>query len=190
MQVKIIYPEWSKKAYRTRNRIALLRTVFLFAAYASLLINLCVGGTPWSLIVLGGLATAWVVFIYRPLVENTLIKKMADSGIAICLYLFLLDGLLGGGWSRLAAPIVFFGDLIAMGFYYLVFFKKAKRNFLPLSESVLAGLIAMLCGLVGLSEVNWPLIVIGSVSLGLVVLTLIFFYRPFSLEVKKKFHVK
>lgn len=190
MDVHVTYPDVKARSFLQRNRTSVHRLIFLGVAYICLIINLCVGGPAWSLMVCGALCVLWVALLYKPLVENTLIKKVSDVGIAVCLYLFLLNSLVGGGWADIVVPIVFFSDLVVAGFCYLAFFKKMKRNFLPLFEMELAGLIAILCGLVGLQRVNWPLIVVGSVSLGLLLLSLILFFKPFSLEFQKKFHVR
>lgn len=189
MRVHVIYPEHSRASFFRRNRISILRSVFLFAGYACLIINLLTSVFPWSLIVIGGLCVFWVALIYRPLVENTLIKKLSDTGIAVCLYLFLLDALLGTNLRDYVVPIVFFGDLILIGCLFLLFFQKQKRNFMPLFELILIGLVAMLCGLAGLRDVNWSLIVVGSVSLGLVVLSFALFPKALTLEFRKKLHM-
>jgi hypothetical protein len=188
MQVKVTYPQLSPRSYWRRNRIELARLVFGGAAYLCLLVNLLTGGTAWSLAAVGGLAVAWITFFYKPLVENTVIKKMTDIGSAVCLYLFLLDWLFGGGWSGLVTPIVFFADLIIAGTYFLAFFRKEKRNFLPLFELMLVGLVAIFCGLVGWRLLNWPLIVVGGVCLALAALTLALHFREISVEIMKKVH--
>ncbi|NCB05616.1 MAG: hypothetical protein EOM69_08855 [Clostridia bacterium] len=189
MRVHVIYPEHSKASFFRRNRISILRSAFLFAGYTCLIINLLTSVFPWSLIVIGGLCVLWIALIYRPLVENTLIKKLSDTGIAVCLYLFLLDALLGTNLRDYVVPIVFFGDLILIGCLFLLFFQKQKRNFMPLFELILIGLVAMLCGLVGLRDVNWSLIVVGSVSLGLVVLSFALFPQALTREFRKKLHM-
>lgn len=189
MHVRLTYPPTTMLSFWKRNRQALWRSAFLLTGYVCLLINLLTGGMPWSLIVIGGLMVAWVIFIYRPQVENTVIKKLCDSLIAVCLYLFLLDSILGGGWSGLVVPIVFFGDLILIGSYFLLFFQKRKRDFLPLFELILAGLVATLCELVGFHRLDWQMIVVGSVSLGLLVLSLALFWKPLCDEMRKKFHM-
>ncbi len=189
MEVHRTYPEQSPRTFWRRNRKELLRSAFVITCYILVIVNLCVGGMPWALIAIGGMGVFWVAFNKRPLVEITLIKELSHIGVAVCLYLFLLDAILGQGWSDFVAPIVFFGDLVVLGFLYLAFFKKQKRNFLPLFELILTGLIAMLCGLVGLRDVNWPLIVVGSVSLGLSVLSAALFFKPIAEEFRKKFHM-
>ena len=189
MQVHVTYPELARQSFWRRNRRELWRGMFAFAGYACGLVNLAVGGTPWALAAIGGLAVLWVAVFYKPLVENTAIKKITDVGIVVCLYLFLLDWIFGGNWSGFVAAIVFFADLIVAGTYFLASFKKQKRNFLPLFELTLAGLIAIFCGLVGWRKLDWPLIVVGSVSLGLVVATAAFHFHAIVEEFRKKLHL-
>lgn len=189
MQIHRIYPQRKASSFYKRNRQDLLRSAFLLAGYTCLIINLLGGGIPWSLIVIGGLCVVWIAFVYRPLVENTLIKKLSDISIAMCLYLFLLDAILQQGWSDFVVPIVFFSDLLLIGFIYLVFFKKQKRNFMPLFELLLAGIIAILLSLAGiLRGPNWPQIVVGGVSLGLLALSVILFPKDVFRELHKKIH--
>ena len=189
MRVHLTYPPATALSFWKRNRQALWRSLFLLLGYSCLLINLLAGGMPWSLIVIGGLMVTWVVLIYRPQVENTVIKKLCDSLIAVCLYLFLLDSIVGGGWSGFVVPIVFFGDLVLIGSYFLLFFKKRKRDFLPLFELLLAGVVITLCELVGFHYLDWPMVVVGGVSLGLLVLSLALFGQPMREEFQKKFHM-
>lgn len=189
MQVHLTYPELKPHSFWRRNRRELIRSLFVFLAYACGLINLAVGGEPWALAAIGGLAVVWVAVFYRPLVENTVIKKITDVGGAVCLYLFLLDGIFGGNWSWFVAPIVFFADLIIAGTYFLAYFNKEKRNFLPLFELSLAGFVAIFCGLVGWSRLDWPLIVVGSVSFALVLLTLVLHWKEIRVEIGKKMHM-
>jgi len=189
MQIHRVYPEQKASTFWRRNRQDILRSAFLFVGNACLFINLLTGGMPWSLIVFGGLCVVWIAFIYRPLVENTLIKKLTDVTVVVCLYLLLLDAILGGEWSTLVVPIVLFADLAAIGFFYLLFFKKEKRNFMPLFELLLAGLFTTLLTLAIDRTLAWPLIVLGSVSFGMLVLSFILFPREVALEIRKKLHI-
>lgn len=189
MQVHVTYPELTPHSFWRRNRRELMRGLFAFVAYACGLVNIAIGGRPWALAAIGGLLVLWIMFFYRPLVENTVIKKLTDVGGAVCLYLFLLDGIFGGNWSGFVAPIVFFADLTIAGTYFLAYFNKEKRNFLPLFELTLAGFVAIFCGLVGWRKLDWPLIVVGSVSLALVVLTAALHWKEIRVEFGKKMHL-
>ena len=188
MQVHVTYPALKPRSFWRRNRRELARGLFGTLAYSCLVVNVCVGGIPWALAAVGGLMVVWIAVFYRPLVENTVIKKITDVGAAVCLYLFLLDWIFGGGWSGFVAPIVLFADLVVAGTYFLAYFKKQKRNFLPLFELSLGGLVAIFCGLVGWSRLDWPLIVVGSVSLALVLATVAFHWREIRVEFQKKLH--
>jgi hypothetical protein len=189
MQVHVTYPDIAPHSFWKRNRRELMRGLFAFLAYACALVNIAIGGVPWALAAIGGLLLLWIAFFYRPLVENTAIKKITDVGAATCLYLFLLDGIFGGNWSGFVVPIVLFADLIIAGTYFLAYFHKEKRNFLPLMELTLSGLVAIFCGLVGWHRLDWPLIVVGSVSLALVVLTAALHWGEIRVELGKKMHL-
>ena len=115
MRVHITYPPNTSQSFWRRNRQALWRSAFVLAGYLCLIINLLTQGPAWSLIVIGGLMTVWIALIYQPQVEATPIKKLCDTALAVCLYLFLLDSVVGGGWSGFVVPIVFFGELIVTG---------------------------------------------------------------------------
>ena len=188
MRVHATYPPNTPQSFWRRNRHALWRSAFVLAGYLCLIINLLTGGQAWSLIVIGGLMTFWVAFIYQPQVEATPIKKLCDTALAVCLYLLLLDSVLGGGWSGFVVPIVCFGELIVTGGYFLLFFHKRKRDFLPLFELILIGLVGTLLALAGLKRLDWPMIVVGGVSVGLLLLSFLLFRKPLWLEIRKKFH--
>lgn len=190
MRVRITYPAAAPLSFWHRNWLALWRSAFLLASYVCLIVNLLTGGIAWSIVVVGGLTLAWIVFFYRPQVENTLIKKLCDMLIAACLYLYLLDSVLGTSWSGFVVPIVFFGDLVFIGGLFVLSFRKQKRNFLPLFELICVGLASTLLALTGVAELSWPMIVVGGVSLGLLVVCLVPFWTPMRLELRKKFHTR
>ena len=74
------------------------------------------------------------------------------------------------------------------GGYFLLFFHKRKRDFLPLFELILIGLVGTLLSLAGLRQLDWPMVVVGGVSLGLLVLSFLLFRKPLWREIRKKFH--
>ena len=59
---------------------------------------------------------------------------------------------------------------------------------LPLFELILIGLVGTLLSLAGLKRLDWPMIVVGGVSLGLLLLSFLLFRKPLWLEIRKKFH--
>ncbi len=188
MKVNITYPSAASQSFWRRNWLLILRGLFLLASYVCLIVNLLTGGIAWSVIAIGGMALYWIAFVYRPQVESNPIKKLCDIALAVCLYLFLLDSVLNTNLSEYVVPIVFFGDLIFIGSFFLIFFRRQKRNFLPLFELIVLGLAFALLGLFGVRSMPWPLIVVGGVSLGLLVLCFVLFFKPMCAEIRKKFH--
>lgn len=189
MEVKVTYPVVKKKNFFVRNAYDLWRALFTVIAYTCLIIDMLTPGIHWSLIVIGGLCVLWIAFLYRPQVENTLIKKGCDVLVAVCLYLLLLESVIGGNWGTFVAQIVYFGMLVLMGIYFLCYFRGEKRNFLPLFELLVAGMVSTLIMLCCRIQLSWPMIVVGSVSLGIQLLMLILYWKPMLHEYHKKFHV-
>ena len=189
MEVKVTYPVVKKKNFFVRNAYDLWRALFTIVAYTCLIIDMLTPGIHWSLIVIGGLCVLWIAFLYRPQVENTLIKKGCDVLVAVCLYQLLLESVIGGNWGAFVAQIVFFSMLILMGVYFLCYFRGEKRNFLPLFELLVAGMVSTLIMLCCRIRLSWPMIVVGSVSLGIQLLMLILYWKPMLHEYHKKFHV-
>ncbi|MBE5801039.1 MAG: hypothetical protein E7319_02005 [Clostridiales bacterium] len=189
MEVHVTYPKVKKRNFFVRNAHDLWRGLFTLVAYTCLIIDILTPGIHWSLIVIGALCVLWIALLYRPQVENTLIKKGCDVLVAVCLYLLLLESVVGGSWGTFVAQIVYFGMLVLMGVYFLFYFRRQKRNFLPLFEMLLAGMTATLVMLCLRVRLSWPMIVVGSVSLGIQLLMLILYWKPMMLEYHKKFHV-
>ncbi len=186
--VENIYPTASHHFGKKHVRI-LMRNLCLLTAYVCVLVNAIVGGFVWSVIVLGALMVAWVAFLYRPMLENTLIKKLCNTLTAVCLFLILLDDVLGTSWAYFVVPIVFWGNLLIIGLLFVIFFRKQKRNCMPLFEAMTAGMAVTVLTLLIFGEINWPFIVLGSVSLGMMVLFLILYWSTLRFEFRKRWHV-
>lgn len=189
MQVKVTYPKVKKRNFFVRNAKDLWRGLFTLTAYTCLIVDMLTPGIHWSLIVIGALCVLWVSLLYRPQVENTAIKKLCDILIAVCLFLFLLESVVGGNWASFVVPIVYFGYVALTGIYFLFYFRNQKRNFLPLFELLMAGMCATVILLCWDGYLSWPMIVVGSVCLGLQLLMLILYWKPMMLEYQKKFHI-
>jgi hypothetical protein len=73
-----------------------------------------------------------------------------------------------------------------MGIYFLCYFRGEKRNFLPLFELLVAGMVSTLIMLCCRIRLSWPMIVVGSVSLGIQLLMLVLYWISF-LVLRKKY---
>ncbi len=188
-----VYPKIEPKP----NVRLLLRTVLslvlLVACIAVGIINLCVGGRPWALYVFGAAIVCWAVFLYQPMVEFSLLHRIAAILPTVCAYLFLVDWLAdGSGFSGLVVPIVLFGVFILCILLFFVRFRHQKHNIFPIymiSLMVLTLVIFAACGLFSL-QFNWPMIVLASLDGIMLILTLFVFLKPILRECRKKFHTR
>lgn len=193
MDFTAVYPKIEPKP----NVVFILRTiasvVLFLACIVSGIINICIGGSPWSLYVLGGSIVFWAIFLYQPIVEFSLLHRVAAILPTVCAYLFLIDWLTSGpGFSNLVVPIILFSVFILCLLLFFIRFKHQKHNIFPvyiISFFILALIIFAALGLFKLSF-NWPIIVLASLDGLLLVLTLFFYLKPISREFRKKFHTK
>lgn len=157
------------------------------------IVNLCVGKTPWSLYVFGGVLVFWAIFLYHPLVEYSLIRKITTVLLCVCAYLICIDWL-GHGyhWSLLVVPIILFSVFFLTIVIFFLSFKKQKHNIFPLYQIFLLSLVAILCAACNLFSLtfSWPMIVLSALDGLLLILTLFFFRTPLLREFRKKFHNK
>ena len=54
---------------------------------------------------------------------------------------------------------------------------------------LLAGMVSTIIMLILRIHLTWPMIVVGSVSLGIQLLMLVLYWKPMRLEYQKKFHI-
>lgn len=189
MEFEIIYPVLPPRSlfYERARRVILSIYAIAFAACG--IINLCVGGYPWSLIVFGGQWLFWISVVERPLVEFTFLSKFSAILINVCIFLVIVDVIIGNGFSLFVVPIICFSILIVQALVFLIGFKRQKGNLMPVMMMTVVGLIALALAHVGVLEMRWPTMVLGSISIFMIVFSLGVFFRPLRLEVTKKFNV-
>jgi len=121
---KICYPQVKRHLFRYRFRRILL-LIFAGAFAACGIVNLCVGGLPWSLYVLGAEILAWWLMMGLPLVERGWLDAVTTALVGTAAYLVLLDLCGGlGGFSIFVSQVLAFSLLIAQGILFFVFFKR------------------------------------------------------------------
>lgn len=189
MEHENIYPVIRRPwltAHAVRHAI---RCFFIFSALVCVIVNLAVGGTPWSVLVAGGLLLAWVLFFNKPLVENTFLTRLTYFMLYVCLYLAFVDRAVGNGWARLVVPIVAFSLLILQsGIIVISGFQPQKRNIMPLYSTLGLSLLYFLAALQGLFPINWAVIVLASLTFFIFIVAYVAFARQVSREFKKRFH--
>lgn len=193
MDFTAVYPKIEPRPNVHQIVRFVLSLILLIGCLTCGIVNLCVGGAPWVLYVLGASVIVWAVFLYRPMVEFSVLHRVAVVLPTICAYLYLVDWLSNGaGFSELVVPIVLFSVFILCILLFFVRFHHQKHNVFAIymiSLLVLTLVIFAACGLFRL-RFTWPIIVLASLDGLLLILTLLFFLKPTAREFKKKFSLK
>ncbi|MBE6792189.1 MAG: hypothetical protein E7534_01640 [Ruminococcaceae bacterium] len=191
MKVEITYPPVSKRRFQQRKLQKILKWPFWLAAYACPIINLCIGGEAWSVLVLAGLYTLWTMAVSPDLVEYNRISQTVKLTVRACIVLGLLDVLLVSGLAYRVIPIVCFGALVMSGVMFFTDMERQKQNMLPLLWLIL---FTMIGAAVGLSlwhkDVHWALIVMAAVSVALFIICIITLGGELLREIKRRFHTR
>ena len=69
MKIKIVYPIPPKTSDRRRRLLSFFRVPVYVGGLCSVIVNLCVGGKAWSVIVLIGLYMLWTLLLSPAVVE-------------------------------------------------------------------------------------------------------------------------
>ena len=189
MDVTIAYPAIRRRLLTEQRIRGFFFLLFLAAAVACGIVNLCVGGKAWSLVVVWSLWLAWSGIITRPLVENHWMGRTTHLLLYVCVLLVLIDVLLAPGWSDFVVPIIGFGLLIALGALFFSNLPRRRQNVLVMFWVSLAGIAAFLCAAFGWLAMSWPMIVLGSLAPALMIAGIAVLRRQLLVELQKRFHI-
>lgn len=190
MKVRIVYPQFPKRN-NTFSRLQMAFTyIFLIAAVSCVIVNLAVGGKLWCLIVLWSLWGIWKMVISYDLVEFNIIFQTVKILFYVVVLLFLIDHFLVSGWAAFVVPIVCFSTQIFLIIMYFIDASKQTRNSMPMFFLVLVSLVAFIALWQFLNGVNWPMIVVGSLSLVMILIAFFAYRKEFAFELRKWFHTR
>ncbi|HPE15222.1 MAG TPA: DUF6320 domain-containing protein [Bacilli bacterium] len=190
MKINSCYPSIEKKIkqeYKIYNIVCLMLT---FSALTCIIINISVGGKPWSLLVVGGGIIFYLIFVYKPLIDNLFIRRFTYTIFAICGYLYLIDYVEGTSWSSYVIKIICFSVLIVQTIFLFTFYNKQKVQMIPIFLTTILSIIIAILALCGLIILNWPLIVFGSIGTALLIIFFTILRKNFIKELKKYFYIK
>ncbi|MBQ1877733.1 MAG: hypothetical protein II161_02860 [Erysipelotrichaceae bacterium] len=190
MKIKRTYPELRKlnDPFNTVQKVFFW--LFLVAAVACLGINLAVGGKKWSLVVVWALISVWNMVLSPDLIEVNIISQTVKALFYVVVELFLIDKLLAPGWANFVIPIVIFSVQIFIAIIFFLDTRKGKSNSLPIVTLIIVTMVAFAAVYFHFHGVNWPMIVMFSLSL-LMSLVGFFGYREdFKRELRKQFHTE
>ncbi|NDV45838.1 hypothetical protein D0T49_02075 [Paludibacter sp. 221] len=155
----------------------------------SVVVNIAVGGIPWSLYVITGIYLFYKIFLSRNLVEANLIQRFLSVVITVCLLMIIIRLISTEALNvQIVIPNILFGALVVSGGFYFYDFQSQKSHILPIIFTIGVAIfsIAILFFLFGI--IRWPMIVLGGVSLFIIVFSLLFYRKSIIAEIKKKIH--
>jgi O-antigen ligase len=191
MKVKITYPSVGKRKIHRRKFLNVLRWPLLLAVIGCPIVNLIVGGKPWSLIVLMSLYMLWTLVLSPDLVEYNRISQFIKLLVDAVILLVLIDVFLSPGWAITVVPIVSFGGLIVSGVLFFTDLRRQRQNMLPLLLLIFFSILGSGIALSVWHERNrWSLYVLGGIAVALLLVCILLLGRDFLRELHRRFHIK
>ena len=206
MNINITYPKLSKKRATREKLIRILRIPFITAAIVCPIVNIAVGGPPWSVITLFGLFMIWNMAVAIDLIEYNRTSQSIKLISYSIIMLILIDTLLTPDykWGSTVIPIVTFSGLIAIAILFYTNFERQRHNMMPL---LTVDLICLAASAVMLFFINnaliyseipddfadipmWPYIVMGSVSFAILGSLAFTIKGGLISELRKRLHFK
>lgn len=190
MNIKIDYPKIKNKVNRFIRFERIMLIIFAISIVTCVTVNLCVGGKKWMLYVIGGEIIFYYVFLNKPLIDNTFIKKITITTLLICGYLYLIDFINDTDWSYLVIGIILFSIIIIQLFMFFIEFNYQKKKFIPLFLTSIGGIIYLTLAIIGVVEINWAIIVFGSLGVVSLFILLFAYHKIVIRDLIKYFSIK
>ena len=189
MEPKIIYPIPRDQNSFHRHSRAVARILFPLAALVCLIVNLCVRGKPWSIIVIWSLFIAWKLFFSVKAVEFSLFSHFARVCVYVLVLLWLIDHFLASGWAKTVLPIVLFGMILIL---FTIFFITYDRKEKHLMSLLILGVIAIASApyFISFPVKNWIAFSFSLASIVLFLVLLIISRKQVAYELKTRFIAK
>ncbi|MDR1158424.1 MAG: DUF6320 domain-containing protein [Oscillospiraceae bacterium] len=184
-----LYPRMKIKRV-TLNRVRGWTARALLAALVVCgIVNLAVGGPPWSFLVAAGECILYRACLAKEPIEATLLQKLMSVLFPVCGLLLLTDWF-GGGASEKAMPLTYLGVLCLSAGIYFLGFRKQRKNLLPMFQMLAVALVTVAVGFFAPWGLNWPRIVLLGLTGSLVILALVGFRRPIVSELRRRFSAR
>ncbi len=189
MKISYNYPRITKEI----NKFLLFRKIMLVFFLVSLItcsiINLSIGGKAWMLYVLGGEIVFYFAFLNKSLIDNTFVKRFTKVVLIICAYLYLIDVLDETHWSYYVITIIGFSILIIQSTLFFSAFKNQRKKFIPMFWTSIGSVMFCILAIAKVIQMNWPIIVLGSLGIALILVMFTIFRKTIITELKKYFNI-
>lgn len=190
MDFEVIYPRIKKKSIFMSYLRYVCGWIFIAAAIVCPCVNIAVGGSAWSVIVLWSMYMVWIILLKQPLVERNLISLGVRTLIMVGILLALIDRLIFPGWAAFVVPIFAYAALAVLGIIFFSNVSEQRHNVMPLIMVAAATVIGSAVALTVFSETRWPMIVLESVASALLVATIFILRTRLLTELRKRFHIE
>lgn len=191
MRVNNTYPKVTKFPQNRKRMLSIVRWPFFAVAAAALIVNLCIKGPFWSIIVILSLYVVWTFVLSPDLVELNRISQTIKVTVWSSILLAVIDLLFVHSFSLFVIPIVCFSGLLSCIVLFFTNLETQKHNMLPLINFIFASIIGSLITLHFHHDKNsWPLIVLLSLSILSLLSFIIVLGRDFKIEMQRRFHIK
>ena len=190
MKVEINYPKLKKEVNKFLIFRKIMLIIFLISIITCTIINLSLGGKKWMLYVLGGEIIFYFAILNKPLIDNTLIKRITIVVMIVCAYLYMIDIIEETSFSYFVINIILFSIIIFQLIIFLSEFKLQGKKFIPLFFTAIGAIIFCILALTKVVELNWPIIVLGGVGVLSLIILLVFYHKRVIKDLTKYFSIK
>ena len=183
MTIKNNYPKIKKEVNKFLIFRRIMLIIFLISIITCTIVNLSVGGKKWMFYVIGGEIIFYFAFLNKPLIDNTLIRRITIVVMIICAYLYMIDIIEKTSFS-------YFSIIIFQLVLFLSEFKLQRKKFIPLFFTAIGAIIFCILALTKVVKLNWPIIVLGGVGLLSLIILLILYHKRVFKDLAKYFSIK
>ena len=190
MKIERSYPKLKKR----KNSFNVVQKIFLWlflaAGITCLIVNYSVGGRKWCYVVIWSLWAIWNLILSPDLVEVNLISQTVKALFYVVIELLIIERCLVSGWAYFVIPIVCFSTQIFIAVIFFIDVNKGKSNSLPIIMLIFVTIVAFWAVYLFFRGVNWPMIVMFSISLVMSIIGFIAYRDDFKREFIKRFHTR
>lgn len=190
MKIEYDYPLIYKKINRFLKFRKIILIIYAISLIISIIINLLVSGYLWFIYVLGGELITYYTFFHKPLISNVFIKRISIIFLVVILYFIMIDYVNETHWSSFVNDILVFSLLIIQFLLFFINYEYHKKKIIIMLVTSIISCILCLLGIVKVINLNWAIIVMGSIGLFNIIMLFTFYYKTTINEIKKYFSLK
>ena len=190
MNPKIIYPVPERQKMFYRNIRNLFRIIFLLSGAICVLVNILVGGKPWSLIVVWSLFSFWRLVFSLRLVEFSIYAHAIKVTFYLFVMMVLIDRFLAPGWAETVVPIVMFAYLLVMFILFFVTYDKKEKHLVSIMMLGAFNLVTIPYSIHSWPIENWIAFAFQCASFLLFLVMIIVNWKDIIYELKVRFVAK